>query len=246
MFADKTVLITGANRGIGRAVAECFAKAGANLIVHSRDATDEFIRDMVALGERHKVQVDKIAFDMANTLAMKSAVNDVLSVNRRIDVLVNNAGIAHGGLFQMTPISVVRNVFDVNFFGQLELTQIILRRMVRQKSGVIINIGSIAGIELAAGNIAYGTSKAALMACTRTLAAEVGSLGIRVNAIAPGLTDTQMAEKMDPKARQRMLESSAMQRLATVDEIAKVVLFLSSEDASFINGQVIPVNGGDK
>lgn len=244
MFSSKTIFITGANRGIGRAIAEAFAQAGASLLVHSRSETPAFAEDMLDLATRHGVQVECVAFDMTDTSAMKAAVNAALPVGRPIDVLVNNAGIAHGGLFQMTPVSVVRSVFDVNFFAQLELTQLILRRMTRQKSGAIVNIGSIAGLDLSAGNIAYGTSKAALMACTQTLAAEVGALGVRVNAVAPGLTDTEMATQMEKKAKTRMIESSAMQRLATVEEIAQVVLFLASDAASFVNGQVIPVNGG--
>lgn len=244
VFFNKTVLITGANRGIGRALAEAFAKAGANLLVHSRVPTEVFAVDMLDLATRHGVQVESLSFDMTDTPAMKAAVNAALPVGRPIDVLVNNAGIAHGGLFQMTPVSIVRGVFDVNFFAQLELTQLILRRMIRQKSGAIVNIGSIAGLDLSAGNIAYGTSKAALMACTQTLAAEVGSLGVRVNAVAPGLTDTEMATHMEKKAETRMIESSAMRRLATVEEIAQVVLFLASDAASFVNGQIIPVNGG--
>lgn len=244
VFSNKTVMITGANRGIGRALAEAFAQAGANLLVHSRVETDAFAVDMLDLATRHGGQVERLSFDMTDTAAMKAAVNAALPVGRPVHVLVNNAGVAHGGLFQMTPVSIVRGVFDVNFFAQLELTQLILRRMTRQKSGAIVNIGSIAGLDLSAGNIAYGASKAALMACTQTLAAEVGSLGVRVNAVAPGLTDTTMATQMEKRAETRMIENSAMRRLATVEEIAQVVLFLASDAASFVNGQVIPVNGG--
>ena len=244
MFLNKLVLITGANRGIGRATAEAFAQAGANLIVHSRIYTLDFAEEMSVLAAQYGVAVELVAFDMSDTLAMKAAVNSVLPPGRKIDVLVNNAGVAHGGLFQMTPVSVVRSVFEVNFFAQLELTQLMIRRMSRQKSGAIVNIGSIAGLDLAAGNVAYGVSKAALMAFTQTLAAEVGSMGVRVNAVAPGLVDTEMATQMEKKAGTEMIQSSAMKRLATVKEIAQVVLFLASDAASFVNGQVIPVNGG--
>lgn len=245
MFLNKTVLITGANRGIGRAIAEAFAQAGASLILHSRCETPAFFEDVSALVAQYGVAIECVVFDITDTLAMKAAINAALPPGRKIDVLVNNAGIAHGGLFQMTPVSVVRSVFDVNFFAQIELTQLMIRRMIRQKSGAIVNIGSIAGVDLAAGNVAYGVSKAALMAFTRTLAAEVGLMGVRVNAVAPGLVDTEMATQMEKKAGTEMIQSSAMRRLATAAEIAQVVLFLASDAASFVNGQVIPVNGGN-
>jgi len=244
VFLNKTILITGANRGIGRVTAEAFARVGACLIVHSRSPTPAFADDMLDLAARYNVTIERVAFDMTDTVAMKAEINTILPPKRQIDVLVNNAGVAHGGLFQMTPLTDVRSVFDVNFFAQLELTQLIIRRMSRQKSGAIVNIGSIAGLELASGNVAYGVSKAALMAFTQTLASEVGHLGVRVNAVAPGLVDTEMANQMEKKAGTEMIRNSAMKRLATAEEIAQVVLFLSSDVASFVNGQVIPVNGG--
>jgi 3-oxoacyl-[acyl-carrier protein] reductase len=240
----KTALITGANRGIGRVIAETFAQAGSALIVHSREHSNNFSNEMLDLAARYDVPVECIAFDMTDTLAMKDAIQKCLPSGRKIDVLVNNAGIAHGGLFQMTPVSVVRSVFDVNFFAQLELTQLIVRRMARQKSGAIVNIGSIAALDLKAGNVAYGVSKAALMAFTQTLAAEVASLGLRANGVAPSLVDTEMATQMEKKAATAMIEGGAMKRLATAQEVAQVVLFLASEEASFVNGQVITVNGG--
>jgi 3-oxoacyl-[acyl-carrier protein] reductase len=199
---------------------------------------------MLDLAARYNVTIERVVFDMTDTAAMKAEINAILPPKRQIDVLVNNAGVAHGGLFQMTPLTDVRSVFDVNFFAQLELTQLIIRRMSRQKSGAIVNIGSIAGLELASGNVGYGVSKAALMAFTQTLASEVGHLGVRVNAVAPGLVDTEMANQMEKKAGTEMIQNSAMKRLATAEEIAQVVLFLSSDVASFVNGQVIPVNGG--
>jgi 3-oxoacyl-[acyl-carrier protein] reductase len=242
--AGKTVFITGSNRGIGRALAHEFAAAGSNLIAHVRQETEAFKEEMAALASEHGVSVECVAFDLADVPTMKQAVNAALPAGRRIDVLVNNAAVAHGGLFQMTPVATVRQIFEVNLFAQMELTQLMCRRMVRQKSGSIVNMASIAGLDLAAGNIAYGASKAALIAFTRTLAAELGPLGLRVNAVAPGLTETEMATKMEAKAGARMVESSAMRRLALPMEIARVVLFLASEDSSFINGEVLRVDGG--
>jgi 3-oxoacyl-[acyl-carrier protein] reductase len=244
LLKNKTVLVTGANRGIGRAIVEEFAQAGANLVVHCRERTVTFSEDMRELANQCGVVIDTVTFDLTDTSAMKAAINQTFPHGRAIDVLVNNAGVAHGGLFLLTPVASVRSVFDINFFAQLELTQLIARKMLRQKSGVIINMGSIAGLDLVAGNVAYGVSKAALMAFTQTLAAEVGTLGLRVNAVAPGLVDTLMAEQMEKKAEIHMIASSAMKRMGTVQEIAKVVLFLASDAAKFINGQVITVNGG--
>ena len=154
------------------------------------------------------------------------------------------AGIAHGGLFQMTPVSKIREVFETNLFAQMEITQIVLKSMMRKKSGVIINMSSVLGLDIKEGSCAYGLSKAAVSAWTKTLACEYAAYGIRVNAIAPGLIDTDMAKLMEEKAEQEMIASSAMNRLGQPDEIAKTALFLASDDSSFINGQVIRVDGG--
>ena len=128
----------------------------------------------------------------------------------------------------------------------MELTRLVLKIMTRKKSGSIVNISSIAGLDLAAGNSAYGVSKAALAAWTKTLAAEFTGSGIRINAVAPGLTDTRMAVLMEEKAKQEMISASAMNRLAKPEEIAQAVFFLTSDAASFINGQILRVDGGAK
>lgn len=243
MLEGRTALITGANRGLGRAISENFAELGANLIMHARTETEDFVADTETLARRHCVSVTRLCFDMTQGDAMKSAMRSLRS-DTSIDVLVNNAGIAHGALFQMTQIETVREVFEVNLFAQIAMTQLVVRRMARVRRGSIINMASIAGIDLRAGNVAYGTSKAALIALTSTLAAELGPLGIRVNAVAPGLTDTDMAAQMERHAGEQMVKASAMKRLATPREIAGVVAFLASEESSFINGQVLRVDGG--
>ena len=246
-LTHKNVLITGSRRGLGWAMAEEFAKNGANVIAHARTQTDEFSERLTKLAQTYGVNVSALYFDMADTDMMKEAVKDLLIKQKvKIDVLVNNAGVAHGGYFQMTPVSSIKDVFNINLFAQMELTQLVLKSMTRNKSGVIINMSSILGIDIKEGSCAYGVSKAAVAAWTKTLAAECAPYGIRANAIAPGLIDTDMAKLMEEKAEQDMISSSAMKRLGLPYEIAKTALFLASDGASFINGQIIRVDGGIK
>ena len=240
----RTALVTGCNRGIGRAVAEELAAQGANLIAHARCTSDFFLSEMNALADLYKVKVDPIFFDLCDIESMKAEVKKILRSGIHVDILVNNAGVAHGGLFQMTPISKVREVFDVNFFAQLEMMQLLIRHMVRNRSGSIVNVSSIAGIDLHAGNIAYGVSKNALIAATKTIAAEVGVHGVRVNSVAPGMTATDLASEFGEKAMEQALSESAAKRIAKVAEVAQVVTFLASERSSFINGEVIRIDGG--
>jgi len=144
----------------------------------------------------------------------------------------------------MTSIETIREIFEINLFSALELSQLVVRLMQRRKCGSIINIASLAGLELKSGNVAYGVSKAALIAATKTIAAELGGVGIRVNAIAPGLTDTDMATLMEPQARRNMIDRSSMERLGRPKEIADVAVFLASDMASFVTGQVLCADGG--
>jgi 3-oxoacyl-[acyl-carrier protein] reductase len=226
----KVVLITGANRGIGFATMKLFLEKGYNVIAHTRKPTDIF-----------PAGVRNICFDMRDENVMKKEISGLFKEKVNIDVLVNNAGIAHGGLFQMTPVSIVREVFDVDLFAQMELTQLILKQMIRRKSGAIVNVASISGIDLTSGDCAYGTAKAALIAFTKVLAAEMGRVGIRANAVAPSFTKTDMVEY---DAEENMSPRNSMQRLANPSEIASAIYFLASDEASFINGETLVINGG--
>lgn len=239
----QVVMITGTNRGIGKAMMTAFAKAGYYVVAHARKPSDEH-NDAISELLQSGCEIQSIYFDVTDNDAMKKCVKELNGQGIVADILVNNAGITHGGFFSMTKIETIRNVFDVNLFSYMELTQLVLRGMIRKKHGCIINMGSIAGIDLHEGNSAYGVSKSAVIAWTKTLSAEVAQYGIRVNAIAPGLTDTDMAKQMEVKAGEAMLGESAMKRLGHPEEIANTALFLASDNASFINGQTIRVDGG--
>lgn len=245
MLKNKNAIITGSNRGLGKAIVEEFAKNGANIYACARSQNDEFEKRLQNLAEKYKVKIKPIYFDLSDSFAMKEGFKKIYSDKQAIDILVNCAGVAHGGLFQMTPISKIKEIFEINFFSQMEFTQLILKIMMRQQKGNIINFSSIAGLDLKVGNCAYGVSKAAVAAWTKTISAELAPCGIRVNAIAPALTDTDMAKLMDKKAVIDSIESSAMKRMATPQEIVEVALFLASDKSSFINGQVIRVDGGN-
>lgn len=241
---ERVALVTGSSRGIGRAIVRLLASQGYTLLAHARNDSKEFRAELNQLQDRHAVEITPIFFDMRDEAALREGLRSAIESTGRVDVLINNAGVAHGGLFQMTSLEQIREVFEINFLSHLAVTQVAIRGMIRRGSGSIINISSIAGLDLHAGNIAYGTSKSALIAATRTLAAEVGHLGVRVNAVAPGLTSTDMAELMESKAARAMLQTSAMQRMASPDEIADVVAFLASDASSFVNGEVIRIDGG--
>jgi len=244
MLKGKTVVITGCRRGIGKAILELFAENGADVFACLRAKSPEFSDYVSALAERSSVTITPVYFDLADAEQVKAGVQTIIGHRKPIDVLVNNAGVATGALFHMTSMRELKSIFEINLFSALLLTQGISRHMAKHKKGSIINIASTAGLRSDAGTLSYGASKAALIWATRTMAVELGASNIRVNAVAPSLTKTDMYEQMDPKAREALVAGTALKRPAEAIEVARAVLFLASDLSSYISGQTLSVDGG--
>lgn len=245
LLLGKTAVITGTNKGIGKVIMELFAENGANVIACARRETPDFLKTIDSLREKFKVSIIPIYFDLEDSTEIKAAVRTIIGLKLGgIDILVNNAGYASGAYFQMTPIADLERMMKINFTSQIQFTQGISRYMARFKSGSIINMGSTAGLFGDAGMLSYGSSKAALIFATKTMATELGQYNIRVNVIAPSVTKTEMYDQMEEAARNKLIDSSALKRAAEPREVANVALFLSSDLSTFVNGQIIRVDGG--
>lgn len=244
MLRGKNAVITGARRGIGRAAVECFAKYGANIWACARKPDSDFEQDMAAIAGEYGVWIKPVYFDLADSGEMAAAVKGIFSEKLPVDVLVNNAGMPHGGTLFTTSMAKLREVFTVNFFAQIELMQYFGKYMLRRKGGSIVNIASIQGLEHNPGTLSYGSSKAALIWATRSCAKELAPHNVRVNAVAPGLTDTYMGHYRDAAETEKILSRIPMGRMADPAEIAEVISFLASGRASYITGEILTADGG--
>lgn len=240
----KTAMITGCNRGIGKAIAHKFASEGANLICAIRKEKPDFEEEAKAWAEQYGVGIDFVFFDLTDEEGIKSAFKELNKEKRQIDLLVNNAGIPAGGFLLMTSLTKVKEVMQVNFYSQILITQQVAKIMMKQRKGAIVNMASVTALDNQGGWTAYGSSKSAMISFTRTAARELASFGIRVNAVAPGLIDTEMGGEMDEKYQAEMLFRSDLGRKGTPEEVANLVCFLSSDEASYMTGQIIRIDGG--
>lgn len=240
----KNAIVTGGRKGIGRQIVEQLAEQGVNLWVSSREANTAFEEDMRQLAEKYNIWIRPVYFDLLNLEETQSVVKSILTEKKPIDILVNNAGIAYSGMLAMQSMEMMRDTFEVNFFGPMLITQLVSKAMIRQKQGNIINIASVSGCENYGGNVSYGASKAALIWATRELSKELAPFQIRVNAVSPGTTRTDMGQSRTEKQMNDVIERTAMGRVAEADEIARVVLFLASDQSSYMTGQNLIVDGG--
>ena len=245
LLDNKTAVLTGSNRGIGKKILEVFSMSGAKVFACVRENNDSFKSYVDQLEKKTKNQIITIKLDLSNEEEIKNAANEIVSSKIPIDILINNAGIIHNSIFQMTSINKFKEIFDINFFSQALFTQYILKSMVKNKKGSIVNISSTSGIDGNAGRSAYSASKAALISQSKALSRELGIHNIRVNTIAPGLTNTDMMKNNTTKNEiENVLKDVSLKRLADPEEIANAVLLLSSDLSSYITGQTIRVDGG--
>jgi 3-oxoacyl-[acyl-carrier protein] reductase len=244
LLSNKNAVITGCNRGIGKAILTAFAENKANIFACVRKPSDEFEAHIKNLSQKCGVEISPIYFDFQDNEQIKAAVKTIMATKKPIDILVNNAGVTYNALFQMSTLDKIKEVFDINFFSQMFFSQFIVKLMLRNGKGSIINIASSAGIDGNAGRSIYGASKAAIICATKAMAAELGESGIRVNAIAPGITQTEMLSSMTNEVIQETIQQTHLKRAGSSKDIAGACLFLASDISAYVTGQVLRVDGG--
>ncbi|MCM1021027.1 MAG: SDR family oxidoreductase [Muribaculum sp.] len=245
MLHGKNAIVTGARSGIGLAIVRLFASKGCNMWVVTHTQSDEFLSEIALLQSQYGVWIKAVHMDLLSEESIKEGYKLIQSDKLPIDILVNGAGmVSPDRLFAMTRMDDIRNVMQVNFLSALQLTQLVLRPMMRQKSGSIINIASIAAYGDDTSQMEYAASKAALVAATKKLGRELGRSGIRVNAVAPGLTYTKMLDNISDETLDNIKNGLPFKRLGTAEEVAEVCMFLASDVSSIINGETIRADGG--
>ena len=243
MLEGKNVFVTGTNRGIGKAILTECAKNGANIWAHTRHETDEFKELVQNISEKFNVEIWPIYFDLTDNDSMLNAFRVIRNQKLNLDVLINNAGIMKDALIGMISDNLIEETFQTNVYASIKLLQFSAKLMMRQKSGSIINMSSIMGTNGNKGQAVYSSSKGDIISLTKAAAKELATYNIRVNALAPGIIDTDMFRNIEKKKQQDKIESIGMNRLGTPEDVANACVFLASDMSSYITGQILGVDG---
>ena len=242
LLSGKTAIVTGASRGIGAAIAQRLCEVGANVVICSRSTESVSITANVL--EKKGYTIHAIAADISKKEDVETLIEQALEQYSQIDILVNNAGITRDMLLMRLKDEDWDAVLQTNLTGTMYCTRAVLRPMIRQKSGRIINISSVIGLMGNPGQASYAAAKAGIIGLTKTTAKEVGTRGITVNAIAPGFITTDMTAKIPEELQAKLLEIIPLQCFGTPDDVADAVCFLASDAARYITGQTLQVDGG--
>ena len=240
-FNGQTALITGAGRGIGKTIAVKLAESGLDIaIADMNPVSDEVLREI----EEYGTKCLAFQLDVTDVESVDSVVKKIIDETGGIHILVNNAGITQDNLFMRMKAEQWSQVIDVNLNGVFHVTKAVIRTMVKQHSGRIINISSVVGFSGNPGQVNYSSTKSGLIGFTKSLSREVGTRGITVNAVAPGFINTAMTQALNESQQQAILSQIPLGRMGEAEDIANAVAFLASEEASYITGTVLHVNGG--
>jgi 3-oxoacyl-[acyl-carrier protein] reductase len=243
-FKGKVALVTGASRGIGRAIAVALARGGASVALNYAGNAAAAAEALALVQAAGAPKARLYQFDIADASACGKAVDEVVTEFGGLHVLVNNAGIAIDQLLMRLKDEDWKRQLDVNLTGAFNLTRAVTRPMMKARGGVIINLSSVVGEMGNAGQVAYSATKAGLIGLTKSVARELASRNIRCNAVTPGFIATDMTSALPEAARTRMMESIPLARLGTAEDIANAVCFLASDQAAYVTGEVLKVNGG--
>lgn len=241
-FKDKVVLITGAARGIGHRTAERFAEEGASVVMTDVSETISSVAEEIS--RKYSVEALGLVHDVSSDESCKTVVDKTVEKFKKIDILVNNAGITRDNLIIRMKEKDFDDVININLKGAFLMSKYAFIHMSKQRYGKIINITSVVGQGGQAGQSNYAASKAGLIGLTKSLAKEFAKRKINVNAVAPGFIQTKMTEELDEKAKEEILRLIPLERFGTPDDVASAILFLASDESSYITGQIIAVNGG--
>lgn len=237
MLSGKIAVVTGATRGIGKEIVYQYADSNAVVYAIGRD------KKSLAEIDCHAENIHSLELDITQLDSVKKVLMDIYKKENKIDILVNNAGVMNDALLGMISEDMIQEMFNVNVFSVIQMTQLVSRFMKRQKNGCIINIASIVGIEGNAGQSVYSATKGAVISFTKSAAKELASNGIRVNAIAPGIIDTSLLDNVPEEKMKQRLSAVCMGRIGQPGDIAKAALFLAGSMSEYISGQVIRVDG---